>query len=114
MGIESGRSPGVPDRNVETSRTGGCCDEKALLHSSCRESETIDSTSWDGRSERRRQYKTESNCQADHVLTISIPWRVAAVVIELQLSAKAWNRLVHDSSNGEPIGRIRTIRALRR
>ena len=36
MGIESGRSPGVPDRNVETFATGGCSDGKALLHSSCR------------------------------------------------------------------------------
>ena len=36
MGIESGRSPGVPDRNVETSATGGCSDGKALSHSSCR------------------------------------------------------------------------------
>ena len=36
MGIESGRSPGVPDRNGETSALGGCSDEKALSHSSCR------------------------------------------------------------------------------
>jgi hypothetical protein len=36
MGIESGRSPGVPDRNVETSETGGCSDGKALSYSSCR------------------------------------------------------------------------------
>jgi hypothetical protein len=36
MGIESGRSPDAPDRNVETSATGGCSDGKALPHSSCR------------------------------------------------------------------------------
>jgi pimeloyl-ACP methyl ester carboxylesterase len=36
MGIESGRSPGVPDRNGETSAPGGCSDEKALSYSSCR------------------------------------------------------------------------------
>ena len=36
MGIESGRSPGLPDRNVETSETGGCSDGKALSYSSCR------------------------------------------------------------------------------
>jgi hypothetical protein len=36
MGVESGRNPGAPDRNVETSANGGCSDEKALLYSSCR------------------------------------------------------------------------------
>jgi hypothetical protein len=36
MGIESGRSPGVPGRNGETSETGGCSDGKALSYSSCR------------------------------------------------------------------------------
>jgi hypothetical protein len=36
MGIESGRSPGVPDRNGETSETGGYSDGKALSYSSCR------------------------------------------------------------------------------
>src|ERR1035441_2736520 len=36
MGVESGRTPGAPDRNVETAATGGCSDEKALSHSSCR------------------------------------------------------------------------------
>ena len=37
MGIESGRSPGAPDRNGETSETGGYSDGKALSYSSCRE-----------------------------------------------------------------------------
>ena len=36
MGVESGRSSGAPDRNVETSATGGCSDGKALSQSSCR------------------------------------------------------------------------------
>ena len=36
MGIESARSPGVPDRNGETSETGGYSDGKALSYSSCR------------------------------------------------------------------------------
>jgi hypothetical protein len=30
MGVESGRSPGAPDRNVEASAAGGCSDGKAL------------------------------------------------------------------------------------
>ena len=37
MDFESGRSPGVPDRNGETSETGGYSDGKALSYSSCRE-----------------------------------------------------------------------------
>ena len=36
MDFESGRSPGVPDRNGDTRATGGCSNGKALLHSSCR------------------------------------------------------------------------------
>ena len=41
MGIESGRSPGVPDRNGETSETGGYSDGKALSYSSCRLGEAL-------------------------------------------------------------------------
>ena len=41
MGIESGRSPGMPDRNGETSALVGCSDEKALSHSSCRDGGTL-------------------------------------------------------------------------
>src|ERR1039458_1717113 len=50
MGVESGRSSGVPDRNVETPTTGGCSDGKALSHSSCRERVrlrgTMDTACW--------------------------------------------------------------------
>ena len=46
MGIESGRSPGVPDRNGETSETGGYSDGKALLHSSCRSWDVVRAPFW--------------------------------------------------------------------
>jgi hypothetical protein len=60
MDSESGRSPGVPDRNGETSETGGYSDGKALSYSSCRGGVIIDrrSGSIGGVTDEIRRWKT--------------------------------------------------------